>query len=127
PAADDVTVDLIFDYERKDDNGNKLIREPSTDMAFAYSSLYAFPSRSRSVATVDAVTQLSNELGVNWYASVQAITMARYYFEQTGRLLRTAVNMCLANQDPTKGRVITFDYTINGVSPINLASAFSRI
>ena len=127
PADDDVTIELVFDYERKDDNGAQIIREPSTDMNFEHRSIYAHPSRSRSVASIDSITQLSNELGLNWYAAAQTIAMQRYYFEQTGRLLRSAINMCLSNQDPEHGRVVTFNFTKNGVTPTNIASAFSNV
>ncbi len=127
PEADDVTVELIFDYERKDNNGNKILREPSTDMEFLHRSIYAHPSRSRSTASIDAITQLSNELGINWYAASQTIAMQRYYFEQTGRLLRTAVNMCLSDADPKTGRVVQFNFTKNGVSPTNIAEAFANV
>lgn len=127
PVYGDVTVELIFDYERKDDQQRKILREPSTDVEFTHHSIYAFPSRSRSTATIDAITQLSNELGINWYAAAQTVAMQRYYFEQTSRLLRTAINMCYANQNPTTGRVITFDFKKDGVMPTKIADAFSNI
>lgn len=127
PEAGDVTVELIFDYERKDSNNKKILTEPSTDVEFSHHSIYAFPSRSRSTATIDAITQLSNELGINWYAAAQTVAMQRYYFEQTSRLLRTAVNMCYANQDPKTGRVITFDFKKDGISPTKIADAFSNV
>lgn len=127
PAAEDVTVEIIFDYERKNASGQKILPEPSTDMEFLHRSIYAHPSRSRSTATIDSITQLANELGVNWYAAAQTIAMQRYYFEQTSRLLRTAFNMCLYNQDPESGRVITFDFNKTGVSPTNIADAFANI
>lgn len=127
PAAEDVTVDLVFDYERKDGAGNYILQAPGTDMQFLHRSIYAYPSRSRSTATIDAITQLANELGINWYAAAQTIVMQRYYLEQNGRLLRTAVNMCLANQDPANGRVITFNFTTDGVSPTNVSDALSKI
>lgn len=127
PVEDDVTVELVFDYERKDDNGVQIIREPSTDMSFEHRSIYAHPSRSRSVASIDSITQLSNELGLNWYAAAQTIAMQRYYFEQTGRLLRSAINMCLSSQDPEHGRVVTFNFTKSGITPTNIAAAFANI
>lgn len=127
PGADDVTVQIIFDYERKDNNGNKILREPSTDMAFLHRSILAHPSRSRSTATIDAITQLANELGINWFGAAQTIAMQRYYFEQTGRLLRTAVNLCLSNQDPKTGRVMTFDFVKAGVSPESMSDAFANV
>ena len=127
PDADDVSVELVFDYERKDSNGNNILREPSVDMEFLHRSIYAAPHRSRSTASIDAITQLSNELGINWYGAAQTIAMQRYYFEQTGRLLRTAFNMCLSDQNAKTGRVVTFDFNKTGVSPTNLADAFSNI
>ena len=127
PEADDVSVELIFDYERKDANQNKILREPATDVEFSYHAIYAHPSRSRSTATIDAITQLSNELGINWYAAAQTVAMQRYYFEQTGRLLRTAANMCFSNQDPKTGRVIVFDFKKDGIVPSNIADAFANI
>lgn len=127
PGAEDVTVELIFDYERKDGAGNYILQAPGTDMEFLHRSIYAYPSRARSTATIDAITQLANELGINWYAAAQTIVMQRYYLEQNGRLLRTAVNMCLANQNPNNGRLITFDFTTNGVSPTNISDALSKI
>jgi hypothetical protein len=127
PVAGDVTAEIFFDYERKDDNGNQILREPSIDMDFGHRSIYAFPSRSRSIATIDAITQLMNELGLNWFAAAQTIAMQKQYFEQTGRLLRTAINMCLANQDPETGRVITFNFTKGGITPTNIADAFANI
>ena len=127
PDAEDVSVELIFDYERKDNNGNKILREPSTDLEFLHRSIFAHPSRSRSTATIDAITQIANELGLNWFGAVQTIAMQRYYFEQTGRLLRTAVNMCLSNQDPKNGRVMTFNFVKDGVSPESIGDAFANI
>lgn len=127
PDAEDVSVELIFDYERKDNNGNKILREPSTDLEFLHRSIYAHPSRSRSTATIDAITQLANELGLNWFGAVQTIAMQRYYFEQTGRLLRTAVNLCLSNQDPQSGRLVTFNFIKDGIGHQTIAEAFSNI
>lgn len=126
PDAGDVTVELFFDYERKA-NGVQILTEPSIDMEFGHRSIYAFPSRSRSIATIDAITQLMNELGLSWFGAVQTIAMQKQYFEQTGRLLRTAINMCLADQDPETGRVVTFNFTKGGVSPTNIADAFANI
>lgn len=127
PAEKDVTVDIVFDYERKDAQGRKIIREPATDVEFSHHSILSAPHRSRSTATIDAITQLSNELGLNWFAATQSIAMQRYYFEQNGRLLRTAMNMCYANQDPKVGRVVTFDFNKAGVSPTNIPEAFSAV
>lgn len=127
PAYGDVTVELIFDFERKDGNQQKILREPSTDVDFSHHSIYAHPSRSRSTASIDAITQLSNELGISWRAAAQTVAMQRYYFEQTSRLLRTAINMCYANQDPKTGRVAVFDYEKDGLVPSKISDAFANI
>lgn len=127
PAATDVTVDLIYDYERKDDNGNRMLKEPSTDMNFNYESLMAFPSRARSAASIDAITQLANELGISWLAAAQTVMMRRHKTEETARLLRTAVEICLYSADPEKGNLVTYDFVTNGVSPTSIPEASSKI
>ena len=127
PAANEVTVDLIYDYERKDDNGNRILKEPSTDMSFDYDSLLAFPNRARSAASIDAITQLANELGINWLAAAQTIMMRRHKTEETARLLRTAVEICLYSADPEKGNVVTYDFKTNGIAPTNIPEASSKV
>ncbi|MCC3307525.1 hypothetical protein [Psychrobacter sanguinis] len=124
PKADEVEVELIFDYERKDEKGEYILRAPSHDMAFNYYGVYAYPSRARSSATIDAITQLQNELGINWYAAAQMIFINKYNFEQNGRLLRGAVNQCLANQEK---HVKVFDADIAGVTHTTLTDLYSNI
>lgn len=124
PGADDVEVDLIFDYERKDDDGNYLLKAPGVDMGFAHHGVYAHPHRSRSAATIDAITQMANELNLNWYGVVQMITMQKYYYEQNGRLLRWAVNRCLADSD---NRVVTFDPIKAGITYNTVQDMFGGI
>ncbi|MCC3344528.1 hypothetical protein [Psychrobacter sanguinis] len=124
PKADEVEAEIIFDYERKDENGNYILRAPSHDMAFNYYGVYAYPSRARSSATIDAITQLQNELGINWYAAAQMIFINKYNFEQNGRLLRGAVNQCLANQEQ---HVRVFDAQTNGITYNSLSEMYSNV
>lgn len=123
PDADDVDVDLIFDYERKDAAGNYILRAPGVDMGFAHHGVFAHPHRSRSTATIDSITQMANELNLNWYGVVQMITMQKYYYEQSARLLRSAVNRCLFDGD----RVRTFDPIVSGVEYGSISDMFAGI
>ncbi|WP_230657812.1 hypothetical protein [Psychrobacter sp. I-STPA10] len=124
PEADDVEVEVISDYERKDDDGNQILQEPGADVRFEYASIFAYPSRAQNIATIDSITQLSNELNINWYGAALSIIQQKYYFEQYGRLLRHAVNRCLASGD---SRMITFDANKTGVHFTTLQDMFSSI
>ncbi|MDO5770369.1 MAG: hypothetical protein Q4P13_12770 [Psychrobacter sp.] len=124
PEADDVEVDIIFDYERKYQNGHQILREPGTDVEFAHSSVFAYPSRALNHATIDAITQLANELNINWYGAALSIVQQKYYFEQTARLLRQAVNRALRGGE---NRRIVFNAQKQGLSPNTMADMFSNL
>lgn len=123
PTGDEVEARIVYDYERKDNNGNKILTEPSTDMVFKPYSIYAYPVRALSSATIEAITQLQNELGISWYAAVQIIFINKFNFEQNARLLREAVTVCLNNQD----HLITFDATKAGIEFNTMSEMFSNI
>ena len=127
PVQDEVVGDVSFDYERKDSAGKKILAEPSTDIEPEYETLRAYPSRTLSTASIDAITQLANELGLDFFSASQYISLARYILEQNGRLLRAAYEMAVTNADPEKGRVLTYDFKTNGVAPTNIASASTKI
>lgn len=124
PEADDVDVEVIFDYERKDADGNQILREPGAEVRFLHRSIYAHPSRAKNIATIDSITQLANELNINWYGAALYIIQSKYYFEQTGRLLRRAVNRCLANEET---RLVTFDAQKAGIQFTSMSEMFSNI
>lgn len=127
PDQDDVVSDVSFDYERKDGSGKQILTEPSADIKPEYDTLRAYPSRALSKATIDAITQITNELGLDFFSATQYINMARYILEQNGRLLRGAYEMAVTNADAATGRLFTYDFNTNGVAPTDIASASTKI
>lgn len=124
PQDTEVHVQVIFDYERKDANGRDYILDaPGLDMTFSTASVYASPMRAKATATIDAVTQMRNELKLDWHSAVVAIIQNKYFLEQNARLLREQVLSSLQQS----GRTITFDAQKTGVQYTNFFDVFSAI
>ena len=87
PVGAVVTAHVIFDYERKDAEGKLILSPPSVDMAVEYASVLASAARAVIEASIDAITQLANELNVPFMAAALALIQNKYYLEQTVRLL----------------------------------------
>lgn len=117
-------MQVIFDYERKDTNGRDYVLDaPGVDMTFSTASVYASPMRAKAVATIDAVTQLRNELKLDWHSAVVAIIQNKYFLEQNARLLREQVLSSLQQSS----RTITFDAEKTGVQYTNFFDVFAAI
>lgn len=124
PQDTEVHVQVIFDYERKDTNGRDYVLDaPGVDMTFSTASVYASPMRAKAVATIDAVTQLRNELELDWHSAVVAIIQNKYFLEQNARLLREQVLSSLQQSS----RTITFDAEKTGVQYTNFFDVFAAI
>lgn len=102
PQQDEVEVQVVFDYERKDADGNYILTPPGVDMGFESYGIYASPSRVKVSATIDAITQMRNELNLTWNAAVLAVVQNKYYLEQTARLLRETRRACLMQANHTQ-------------------------
>lgn len=95
PQADEVEVQLVFDYERKNSEGKFILTPPGLDLTYGDYSIYASPMRALISASIDAITQMRNELGLDWNGAVLAIVQQKYNLEQTARLLRETRRACL--------------------------------
>ena len=124
PVGGEVEVQVVFDYERKDSDGKYILTPPGVDMNFGNESLYASPMRALVAATIDAITQMQNELGLPWDGAVLAIIQQKYYLEQTSRLLREMTFACLAQG---AARVMIFDAKKAGVQYTTMDALFSPI
>lgn len=98
PAQDEVEVQLVFDYERKNAEGRLILTPPGLDLTYGAYSIYASPMRAFISASIDAITQMRNELGLDWNGAVLAIVQQKYNLEQTARLLRDTRRACLMQQ-----------------------------
>ncbi|APV37725.1 hypothetical protein [Acinetobacter soli] len=87
PAGVDVYVQVVADYQRKE-NGETVLKAPSSDVDLDYTSVHAYPIRAIYVATIEALTQLANELGVDIRSAFIAIVVAKLMLEQNTRLLK---------------------------------------
>lgn len=123
PDEGDVEVCYIFDYERKDALGKYILNPPGLDMTFDYVSLYASPWRSKLSASIDAITQMQNELNISWSGAVLATVQQKYYLEQTARLLREQIRACMLQGD----RVHVYDVQKTGVHFTSMETMFSTI
>lgn len=90
PVGAVVTAEVIFDYERKGSDGRPVLTPPGVDIALEGESLYATPMRALVTATIDAITQMRNELGIDARAAAMGIVQGKFYLEETVRLLKAA-------------------------------------
>lgn len=118
-----VEAEIVFDYEAKDDKGEYVLIPPGIDMSFVSYSIFARPSRVKSDISIDAVTQMQNELNIPWQAAVLGVTQQKYMVEQTARLLRESVNSSRLNPN----KVTVHNGYKAGVQNTSLAVKFSEI
>lgn len=104
PAGAVVTADVIYDYEREDVNGNPILTPPGCDIDTVHADVLASPSRALVRISIDAQTQMQNEMKLSPAAASLAYLQQRFYLEQNLRLLRTAKKIAQNN-----GRIENFD------------------
>mgnify|MGYP001554673064 CR=1 FL=1 len=97
PADVEVTATVFADYERETANGQPAIQEPSLNIVTEKGDLNAYAIRSSYTATVDAITQMQAELGVDVRASLIALVSGKLTLEQNMRLLSRAKRIATAN------------------------------
>ena len=90
PADFKVIANVIANYEAKDAQNNPILTAPSVDAQIDYASVTAYAIRAKYTASIDALTQMQNELGVDMRAAFVAVVIAKLMFEQTCRLLSDA-------------------------------------
>ena len=117
PATVKVFAQVVANYEAKDSQGNNILPVPSVDVKLEYSTVTAYSIRAIYVASIEALTQLQNELGVDMRAAFVAIVIGKLMYEQTIRLLRQAVQSA-----ETNGSTRIFDISRG----TDLASAFNK-
>lgn len=90
PADVKVIANVVANYEAKDGNNQYVLSAPSVDAELDYGTVSAYAIRAIYTATIDALTQMQNELGVDMRAAFVAVVIAKLMFEQTCRLLSDA-------------------------------------
>lgn len=90
PADIKVIANVVANYEAKDANNNKILTAPSVDAQLDYAAVTAYGIRAQYTASIDAITQMQNELGVDMRAAFVAVVIAKLMFEQSCRLLSDA-------------------------------------
>lgn len=118
PVGAVVTAEVIYDFERENAQNQPILTPPGVDVDVAYATVLASPSRAQVRVTIDAQTQMQNELKLSPAAASLAFMQQRYYLEQNLRLLRKAKGVALRN-----GRVETFDAS-RGVAG-NMAATYN--
>lgn len=88
PADAIVTVQVLADYERQDGEGKDIIPAPNADAKLDYSAVHAYSIRAIYKASIEALTQMQNELGVDMRSAFIAIVIAKVMLEQNTRLLK---------------------------------------
>ena len=88
PATAKVHVTTVADYERTDSStGKQILLAPNTDIDLDYSAIHAYGVRAIYNATIDALMQIQNELGVDMRSAFVAIVISKLMLEQNTRLL----------------------------------------
>lgn len=90
PEGVKVVANVVANYEAKDAQNQPILSAPSVDAKLDYSSVTAYAIRSIYVATIDALTQMQNELGVDMRSAFVALVISKLMLEQNCRLLRQA-------------------------------------
>lgn len=96
PADTVVSATMFADYEREV-NGQYILQEPSLDIVTEKGDLSAYSIRSSYTATIEAITQMQAELGVDVRASLIALVSGKLQLEQNMRLLSRAKRIAIAN------------------------------
>lgn len=119
PAGAVVHAEVIFDFERKDSSKKPILNRPDSEIAYKKHSIFAVPSSAETYISVDAQTQMQNELGISPQAAAMGQLQAKQYLEENYYLF-----WLLALQARKAGRVIQFDYA-RGADP-GLAAAYNN-
>lgn len=90
PAGAKVISHLVANYEAEDANRNPILSAPSVDAKLDYGDVTAYGIRAIYTATIDALTQMQNELGVDMRSAFVAVVIAKLMLEQNVRLLSQA-------------------------------------
>ncbi|MDR6630395.1 hypothetical protein J2X86_002450 [Acinetobacter lwoffii] len=90
PADVKVIANVVANYEAKDANSNFILVPPGVEAKIEYQSVTARAIRAIYTASIDAITQMQNELGVDMRAAFVAVVIAKLMFEQNCRLLAEA-------------------------------------
>ncbi|OTG87887.1 hypothetical protein [Acinetobacter sp. ANC 3813] len=90
PADVKVVSHVIANYEAKDGNNKAILPTPSVDADLDYGYVSAYGIRAIYVATIDALTQMQNELGVDMRAAFIAVVISKLMLEQNVSLLQQA-------------------------------------
>lgn len=94
----EVTVMVYADYEREDENGNTVIREPRLDISTEKSVLHAHITRASYTATTEALSQMQAELGVDVRSAFVAVVTGKLMLEENMELLQMAKNRAKGNE-----------------------------
>lgn len=111
PANAVVHAEVIFDFERKDNSKNPILTRPDSEIAYEKKSIFAVPSSAQTYISVDAQSQMQNELGLSPQAAAMGQLQSKIYLEENYYLF-----YLLALQARQAGRVIEFDYA-RGADP----------
>lgn len=90
PADTSVIVNTVANYEAKDNNNQYILTAPSVDVSLDYSTIHAYGIRAIYQATIDSITQMQNELGIDQRSAFVAVVIAKLMLEQNVRLLSGA-------------------------------------
>lgn len=90
PAGAKAVAHVVANYELKDGNGQPVLTAPSVDAKLDYSSISAYGIRAIYTASIDALTQMQNELGVDMRSAFVAVVISKLMLEQNVRLLSQA-------------------------------------
>lgn len=104
PVGAVVTAEIILDYERKDNNGNYLIKPPSLDITTEEETIRSVPSYATMTVGKASLEVLRRQTGFEPLSAGIAFMQANYYLEQNLTVLRQAKRKTKA-----MGTVIEFD------------------
>lgn len=93
-----VSVIVYVDYEREDDNGNVLVREPRLDISTEKAVLHAHITRASYTATTEALSQMQAELGVDVRSAFVAVVTGKLMLEENMSLLAMAKQRAKGNE-----------------------------
>lgn len=97
PADSRIIGNFIGNFEATDASGNDQLVPPSTNINITYEAISAGPIRSKLAVTLEALSQMQNELGLDPRAAFVAVFTAKLMLEQNIRLLTEAYERALGS------------------------------